>query len=65
MATKGLRNVWDSNGEVARSTFTVTGFVADRTYNATTAVVAETNQVLASLIQDLIAQGLIAGTVVA
>jgi hypothetical protein len=63
MATKGLRNTWGSTGETARSTYTVAGFVADRTYNAGTAVVAETNQVLASLIQDLIAQGIIEGTV--
>lgn len=63
MATIGVRNKWDSAGEVARQTYTVTGAVADRTYNAGTAVVAETNQVLAALITDLIAQGLIAGTV--
>lgn len=63
MPTIGARNKWGVDGEQARQTYTVTGRVADRAYNAGTAVVAETNQVLATLIEDLIAQGVINGTV--
>lgn len=59
MATVGARNKWDANGEVARQTYTVTGGVPDRAYNAGTAVIAELNQVVAALILDLQAQGII------
>lgn len=48
---------------ISTSQFAVTNFTQDYAFDANTATLADTSDVLATLIRDLIAKGIIHGTV--
>ena len=57
----------DNYKNLPQTKFEITNFIADYTFDANTATLGVTNDVLATLIRDLIAKGIInpAGTVAA
>jgi hypothetical protein len=60
MAASGVKKqIRTDVPQPGRPTYTVANRTEDRAFDADTAVVAETNDVLATLIADLAAQGLI------
>ena len=61
LLTTGVRDKRDNRGD--QGAFVVTNFTEDFAFDANTATLADTSDVLATLIQVLIQQGIINGTV--